>query len=164
MTVTDVRTDADARTLTITATFPATPERVWQMWADPRLLERWWGPPSYPATVVDHDLTPGGLVTYYMTGAEGDRYHGWWRVIAVDPPRSLDFEDGFADADGAPNPDMPTTTARVTITPAPDGGSRMGIESFFPTREAMDQLIAMGMKEGITAAIGQIDALVDGPA
>jgi hypothetical protein len=35
-----------------------------------------------------------------MTGPEGDRHRGWWRVIAVDAPRALEFEDGFADDDG----------------------------------------------------------------
>src|SRR5436853_623354 len=78
-------------------------ERAWQLWADPRQLERWWGPPTYPATVVDHDLSPGGRVTYFMTGPEGDKAGGWWEVAAVDPPRRLEFTDGFADGNGEPN-------------------------------------------------------------
>jgi uncharacterized protein YndB with AHSA1/START domain len=45
MTVTDIRKDPKARTMTLDAEFQATPERVWQLWADPRQLERWWGPP-----------------------------------------------------------------------------------------------------------------------
>ena len=73
MTVTSVHKDPEALTMTITAEFDAPVEQVWQMWADPRQLERWWGPPTYPATVVDHDLTPGGRVTYFMTGPEGDK-------------------------------------------------------------------------------------------
>ncbi|MGH2353833.1 MAG: SRPBCC family protein, partial [Chloroflexota bacterium] len=64
MTVTAVRKDAQSRTLTLEAEFHASPERVWQLWADPRQLERWWGPPTYPATVeahdLAHDLRPGG--------------------------------------------------------------------------------------------------------
>ena len=107
MTVTSVVKDADARTMTITARFDAPIDRVWQIWSDPRQLERWWGPPSYPATVTEHDLTPGGTVAYSMTGPEGDRHRGRWRVRAVDPPHALEFEDGFADADGA-RPGPPT--------------------------------------------------------
>jgi hypothetical protein len=42
-----------------------------------------------------------------MTGPDGDKHHGWWRVHTVDAPRSLEFEDGFADDAGSPNPDMP---------------------------------------------------------
>src|SRR5690606_434306 len=47
MSVTDVRKDPEALTMTVTCEFAATPERVWRLWADPRQLERWWGPPEY---------------------------------------------------------------------------------------------------------------------
>jgi uncharacterized protein YndB with AHSA1/START domain len=160
MTVLDVTQDLDALTVTLTAQFPAPVEHVWRLWADPRLLERWWGPPTYPATFVEHDLSPGGRVTYYMTGPEGDRHGGWWRVISVEPPQRLEFEDGFADADGNPDASMPTTTAVVTIEPAPDGATRMTLRSRFPSVDVFEQMAAMGMVEGITAAVGQMDALL----
>ena len=88
MTVTTITKDPEAATMTVTAEFDAPVERVWQLWADPRQLERWWGPPTYPATVVDHDLSAGGRVAYFMTGPEGEQHHGWWRVVAADPPRA----------------------------------------------------------------------------
>ncbi len=86
MPVTDVQKDLDALTMTITAEFDAPADRLWQIWSDPRQLEQWWGPPSYPATFTDHDLTPGGRVAYYMTGPDGDQHHGWWKVEEVEPP------------------------------------------------------------------------------
>ena len=64
MPVIDVHKDTEALTLTFVAEFAADVERVWEVWADPRQLERWWGPPSHPATVVDHDLVAGGKVSY----------------------------------------------------------------------------------------------------
>jgi uncharacterized protein YndB with AHSA1/START domain len=76
MTVTAVRKDPRTLTMTLEAEFDASPERVWQLWADPRQLERWWGPPTYPATFTRHDLAPGSRVEYYMTGPEGDQPHG----------------------------------------------------------------------------------------
>jgi uncharacterized protein YndB with AHSA1/START domain len=160
MTVTNVQRDDDAKTMTITAEFSAPVERVWQLWENPRQLERWWGPPTYPATVVDHELTPGGNVSYFMTGPAGDKARGWWRVLAVDAPHSLEFEDGFSDDAGNPNPDTPVTRCRVALNELPDGGTRMAIESTFPSSEAMGQLISMGMEEGITEAVGQIDDLL----
>ena len=57
MTVTSVRTDPDTLTLTLTAEFEASPERVWNLWSDPRKLERWWGPPTYPATFTGRTTT-----------------------------------------------------------------------------------------------------------
>ena len=88
MTVTAVRKDPDTLTMTLTAEFDASPERVWQLWADPRQLERWWGPPTYPATFTAHDLAPGSHVEYHMTGPSGDQPHGFWDVVEADPPRS----------------------------------------------------------------------------
>jgi uncharacterized protein YndB with AHSA1/START domain len=164
MSVTSVVKDADARTMTITARFDAPIGRVWLLWSDPRHLERWWGPPTYPATVTEHDLAPGGTVNYYMSGPEGDRHGGWWRVRAVDPPHRLEFEDGFADADGNPNPDTPTAVIRVALRELAGGGTQMDITTTWAADEAMEQMIAMGMEDGMTAAVGQIDALLDLPA
>jgi uncharacterized protein YndB with AHSA1/START domain len=160
MTVTAVRKDPQALTMTIDAEFDASPERVWQLWADPRQLERWWGPPTYPATFTSHDLAPGSHVEYHMTGPEGDQPHGYWEIVEATPPRSLVFQDGFANDDGSPNTDLPPTTARVTIEEIGDGRTRMSIQSLFPSTEAMEQVLAMGVEEGLKQAIGQIDAIL----
>lgn len=157
MTVTNVHKDKAALTMTMTAEFAAPVSRVWQLWENPRNLERWWGPPEYPATFVDHDLTVGSIITYFMTGPEGDKHRGWWRVLAVEPPHLLEFEDGFADEDFKPNADLPSMTARVSIDVLPDGGTRMAIVTRFPSLQAMEDVLAMGAEEGMVAAMGQID-------
>lgn len=164
MTVISVDRDPVALTLTIVSEFDAPRPRVWQVWADPRQLERWWGPPGYPATVVDHDLTPGGRVTYYMTGPDGETYHGWWRVIAVDPPHSLTIEDGFADGGGQPNDDLPTTCIEVRLiaTATATAKTTMTMTSRFDSISDMEQIIAIGQDEGVTLALGQIDAILAG--
>jgi len=159
MSVTSVDKDFDRLTLTLIADFDAPIERVWQLWADPRQLERWWGPPSHPATVENHDLTPGGEITYFMTSPEGEKYRGWWRVASVSPPKSIEFTDGFANDDGTPNVDMPTTTVRMQLSQH-DRGSRMELRSVFDSREHMEQLLHMGAAEGLRQAVGQMDALL----
>jgi len=159
MTVTNIEKDYDTLALVVVADFDAPIERVWQLWADPRKLERWWGPPTYPATVGRHDLTPGGGVSYYMTGPEGEKYPGWWRIEAVEPPNTLEFSDGFADDDGAPIADMPVTKNRLTLTEH-DGGTRMELRAVSASREQFDQLDGMGMAEGLRESVGQMDALL----
>ena len=159
MPVTNVSKDPDALTMTITAGFDAPAERIWLLWSDPRQLERWWGPPTYPASVVEHAFAPGGAVSYSMTGPDGDEHHGWWRIEEIDAPRRLRFKDGFADADGNPNDSMPTMTVTVTLT-EDAGTTTMVIESRFASREAMDQMLAMGMDEGMSLAVGQIDGML----
>lgn len=162
MTVTDIQKDVEACSLTVTAEFDVAVARAWELWADPRQLERWWGPPTYPATVVDHDLTPGGRVTYFMTGPEGDRHHGWWRVRAVDAPNGFEIEDGFADEHFVPNPELPVTIMRMALEARDGGGTRMTIHSTYPSAEAMQQMIEMGMEEGLREAMGQIEAILAG--
>ena len=158
MTVTAVRKDPHALTLTLIAEFDASPERVWELWADPRQLERWWGPPMYPATITAHDLAAGGRVEYHMTGPSGDQPRGFWDILEADAPHRLVYRHGFAHADGTANPDLPGMTAGVTIELIDAGRTRMSIESRFPSTEAMDQILAMGMEEGLKQAVGQINA------
>lgn len=159
MPVTDVRHDVDTMTLTIHAEFAAPVERIWQIYADPRQLEKVWGPPTYPATVVEHDLTPGGQVTYFMTSPEGEKFAGYWKVTAVDEPRSFSFEDGFADADFTPNPDMPVSTNVYSFTEH-HGRTRAIYVATYQSREGLQKVLDMGVVEGASAAIDQIDALV----
>ena len=159
--MTVVRTDQDreALTLTIVTDLAAPPATVWEMWYDPRQLERWWGPPTWPATFEQHDLVPGGESRYAMTGPDGTKARGWWRIASVDEPRSLEFEDGFCDESGVPDDDMPTTRARVELV-ATEVGTRMTVTSTFTSLEQMEQLVQMGMVEGMTSAMGQIDGLL----
>ena len=103
MSVTSVEKDLEALTMTVTADLDATVERAWQLWADPRQFERWWGPPGYPVTVVDYDLRAGGLLTFFMTGSEGERHDSTWEVMVADPPRHLELRDADVDDDGRPN-------------------------------------------------------------
>lgn len=159
MSVTSIDKDFDTLTLTLVADFHAPVERVWELWADPRQLERWWGPPGYPATFEEHDLTPGGTVTYFMTTPEGETPRGWWRITSVNPPKSLEFTDGFADQDGRPMADMPTSSVVMQLSEH-QGGTRMELRSEFDTREQMEQLDAMGMAEGLREAVGQMDGLL----
>ncbi len=159
MPVTDVQHDLDKLTLTITADFAAPVQRIWQVYADPRQLEKVWGPPTYPATVVDHDLKPGGRMTYYMTGPEGDKHAGYWQITGVDEPRSFSFEDGFADLDFNPNPDMPVSTNVYTFAEH-EGGTRAVFVSRYESAEALQQVLDMGIVEGASLAINQIDDLI----
>lgn len=159
MPVTDVTKDLDNRTITITARFAAPVERVWGVYADPRQLEQIWGPPTYPATFVDHSLTVGARVTYFMTSPEGEKYAGYWDVTGVDEPNSFAFDDGFADEDFNPNPDL--AVGHNTFTFTADGDATVvTYVTVYDTAEDLEQVLAMGMEEGATQAINQIDGFL----
>ncbi|BBX89502.1 SRPBCC domain-containing protein [Mycolicibacterium boenickei] len=159
MPVTDVKHDLDNLTLTITADFAAPVQRVWQVYADPRQLEKVWGPPTFPATVVDHSFAPGGRVTYFMTGPEGEKYAGYWEITAVDEPASFSFDEGFADEDFNPNPELPVSKNVYTFAEH-NGGTRAVYVSTYASAEALQQVLDMGVVEGASSAINQIDELL----
>lgn len=159
MTVVGTTKDPEALTLTIVAELAAPPARVWLLWSDPRQLERWWGPPCWPATFDEHDLRAGGRASYYMTGPAGEKMRGCWQVLAVEEPRRIEYEDWFANDAGEPDDAMPVTNGVVEL----DGianGTRMTVTTTFRSVADMERVLRMGMVEGMTQALGQIDALL----
>jgi uncharacterized protein YndB with AHSA1/START domain len=159
MPITGVTSDAQALSLTVVGDYPVPVERLWEAYADPRQLEKFWGPETWPATFTRHDMRPGGRSAYYMTGPDGSRAHGWWRFVAVEPPRRFEVEDGFAHEDGTPNDAMPSMRMVFTFEATPTG-SRFTSVTHFPSLEAMETLAEMGMVEGLRSALGQLDAVV----
>ncbi len=159
MTVISSAKDAGNLTLTIVAEFDAAPEVIWDLWEDPRKLERWWGPPSFPATFTRHEFVVGGESRYFMTGPEGEKPHGWWRIEAIEHPRRFDFANGLAGDDGEPIPGVEPMAAHVTLEVV-NGKTRMAAVSKFVDVAQMEGQLEMGMEEGMALAIGQIDALL----
>jgi uncharacterized protein YndB with AHSA1/START domain len=159
LSITSVDTDYDRLTVTIIADFDASIEQVWELWSDPRKLERWWGPPGYPATFQKHDLRPGGEATYFMTGPDGDRYGACGASRPSIRPASLEFADTIADPDGTPVTDVPVSKVSVRLTER-DSGTRMELRSKFESREDLEKWLSTGTLEGQQQAIAQMDVLL----
>lgn len=156
MPITSVTKDSEALTMTVVADFPVPLERLWNAYADPRQLERFWGPPTYPARFTRHDMYPGGRSEYAMTGPEGDVSRGYWEYLDVTPLVSFEVLDGFANPDGSANTQMPSMRM-VFAFAGTDDGSRVSTTSYFNSVAELDQLLSMGMEEGLKAAMGQMD-------
>lgn len=154
--------ESNPETLTVTAIgeYPVPVERLWDVWTDPRQLERFWGPPEWPATFTQHDLKVGGGAQYYMTGPQGEKAAGYWRFEVIEKHKRMVMTDGFANEDGAPDDQMPSMRVDCTFESTAQG-SRFVSVTTFPSLEAMEQLVAMGMLEGSRAAMGQIDAVLE---
>jgi uncharacterized protein YndB with AHSA1/START domain len=148
--------------MTITADLDATVERAWHLWADPRQFEQWWGPPGYPATVVDHDLRSGGRITFFMVGPEGERHDSTWEVIAADPPRHLEFRDADVDDDGTPTDGNGITAMIITIDARDGGGAVMAIRTQFDSQSGIEEHLARGFEEGMRAVFSQLEAVLAG--
>jgi len=104
MTVITSSTNPDDLSMTLVAEFDAAPERLWNLWEDPRRLERWWGPAPYSVTFTRYEFEPGGQCRYCMTGPEDMKIYGWWRFDSIDAPQRIAFAVGPSGDDGEPVP------------------------------------------------------------
>lgn len=159
MPVTSVESDPVALTMTVIADFPVSVQRLWEAYTDPRQLEKFWGPPTFPATFTRHDAAPGGLSAYSMTGPEGEVHGGYWQWLSVEPQQSFEVIDGFAQPDGTPNAEMPTMRMVFGFEATSDG-VRVTTTTHFNTAEELTTLLEMGMQEGMTLAMGQMDQVL----
>jgi uncharacterized protein YndB with AHSA1/START domain len=163
MPVTSITKDPDALTMTCVADFDATLERVWDAYLDPRQIERFWGPPTWPATFLRHDAHPGGRSLFEMRGPEGEVSSGYWEWIKVSPPTgdsaSFEVTDGFANPDGSPNEEMPSMRMTFAFEVTAEG-TRLTTTSHFTSVEQLQQLLEMGAEEGTLQAMGQIDEVL----
>jgi len=150
--------DRAGKTLTITADLSTDAEGAWALWADPRVLEGWWGPPEHPCRVTHFDLQPGGSVTYAMTGPDGTIYPGWWQVLAVEQPVTMTIRDGFGSSPDEASPEMPISTSTVTFREVSDG-IRMTITSSYKSVDEFDRALSLDMENGFMSALGQITCL-----
>jgi uncharacterized protein YndB with AHSA1/START domain len=160
MPVTSITPDPDALTLTVVADYGVPVDRLWAAWADARQLERFWGPPQWPATFTRHDMAVGGRSEYHMTGPKSECSRGYWIFEEVDPPRAFAVRDGFASEDGSPNDELPGSRMRIQFEPTASG-SRFVCVSTFASLTALEQLVAMGMVEGLRSALAQLDATLE---
>lgn len=161
MPITSVTSDPQSLTLTVVGDYPVSVERLWEAYSDPRQLERFWGPETWPAKFTRHDFVVGGLAHYTMTGPDGAQSSGWWRFLAIERPQLIEVEDGFAAADGTPDTAMPTMRMTFTFEPTATGARFTGVTRF-ASLDSMEQLVKMGMVEGMRSAMGQLDAVLSG--
>lgn len=159
MTVISTTPDRENLEMTVVAEFNSPAEKVWQVWEDPRKLEKWWGPPTWPATFTEFDFTEGGEVKYHMTGPDGEKAPGFWRFQVIEANRRIQFLDGFSKQDGDVDEDMPTMVMTMTLEGYGDK-TTMTTVTKFNSLDELEQLLEMGMAEGITQAMGQIDDLL----
>ena len=161
MPVTDVTTDPEALTMTLTADFDAPVERLWAAFTEPQQLERFWGPPGWPARFPTFDFSVGGRAVYYMTSPQGEKSYGSWEFLEIDAPRGFTVLDNFANEDGAPLEGMPVMRVVFTFEPTATG-SRMVNVSHFASADALQQVVDFGAVEGSTMAINQLDRVLEG--
>ncbi|QSE94976.1 hypothetical protein JWS13_43420 [Rhodococcus pseudokoreensis] len=83
------------------------------------------------------------------------------RIWQIDEPTGFTFTDGFADADFTPVESMPVSTNEFSFEDR-DGSTVATYVSTYATAEGLQHVLDMGVVEGSSQAIGQIDDLIKG--
>ena len=154
--LTSVTKDAATLTLTVVGDYLVSQQRLWDAFADPRQLERFWGPPTYPSTFTRHDFRVGGRAEYFLTAPNGEKLNGSWKFTAVNPISSFEAVDGDGDDKNGPS------SMKITFETTPTG-SRMTAVAQFASVEGVEHVM-MGMQEGLRAAMPQLDVVLAEPS
>jgi uncharacterized protein YndB with AHSA1/START domain len=167
MDKTKVTKDFDNNTLIIERTFNAPRERVSDAYANPEQFSAWWGPEGWETTVKELSLTPGGKNHYCMKCVDENQgewfnQESWGLMMfeAVDKPASFTYKDYFSDAEGTLKNDMPTMTITMSFTEE-DGKTKMVSRGVVESKEQLEQLVNMGIIEGLTSTLDKLEAFVE---
>ena len=159
MSAISIQNDPEQLTLTVTAELDAPPERVWQLWANPRQFERWWGAPGYPAKTTAFDFRQGGKLEYHLSGPDGDTPNNGWEIVVADHPRLIVLRDALVDANDLPVDEGPSTFT-VRFEPIVPGRTRMSIESKFPSVASLEMALKMDMDKMFKWNVSQMSAIL----
>lgn len=161
MPVTAVTTDPENLTMTLVADVAAPVERLWSVFTDPRQLERFWGPPGWPAIFTTFEFAVGGHARYHLTSPQGQRHFGSWEFLGIDAPHGFEVLDSFVDEEGTVQSELPTSRMTFAFESTQEG-SRLTSTSHLASADALEQIVAMGAIEGSTLAINQLDRVLQG--
>jgi uncharacterized protein YndB with AHSA1/START domain len=153
---TNVTTPGD-RDIVMTRVFDAPRERVFKAYTDPDAIARWWGPRGWTTENRRMDVRPGGTWHYCMRGPDGAESWGLGVYREVVEPERLVYVDSFSDADGNTVP----PSMVITVTFAEQGEkTRLTVHTVFSTPEERDQVLEMGVVEGMNETLDRLEELL----
>jgi uncharacterized protein YndB with AHSA1/START domain len=88
----ETTSDVQSRRIVSTRLLPAGRELVFKAFADPSILQQWWGPLGFTNTFSEFDFRPGGSWTYVMHAPDGTDYHNESRFLEVVKPERIVIE------------------------------------------------------------------------
>lgn len=151
--------DLERGTLRVERHFDATPEKVWKAHTESELLGQWWAPKPWKAVTVSLDFREGGRWLYYMLGPEGERHYCVQEYESIEAGKSFAGADFFSDEEGNQKNDMPVSHWKTEFFPEGEG-TKLVSSITYPSGSDLEKILSMGMQEGYTMALGQLEALL----
>jgi uncharacterized protein YndB with AHSA1/START domain len=156
---TEIVKDPNNKQLNITRAFSAPVEKVWKVWTEADLLDKWWAPRPWKAITKTMNFTVGGFWLYCMAGPNAEK--AWCRVdfTAITPGQSFDATASFCDEQGNIDKNFPPMHWHNVFS-ATAIGSKVEIVLSFDSEADLEKIVQMGFKEGFTMGLGNLDELL----
>tara|TARA_Y100001972_G_scaffold127417_2_gene184157 strand:- start:10164 stop:10664 length:501 start_codon:yes stop_codon:yes gene_type:complete len=151
--------DKKMNTITVKREFAANRQLIWDCYTKSELLNQWFAPEPFTTKTKSMDFSEGGHWHYAMVDPEGKEYWGWTeytKIKAIDYYKTL---DAFSDSEGNLSRDLPQAEWHVEFS---DKGENTLVVTTvqYDSFEALDQVINMGMKDGMTSTLERLDKLL----
>lgn len=152
---------ADQNILTVTRAFDAPLALVWRTWTEADLLDQWWAPKPWKSETSHMDFKVGGYRAYAMVGPEGEKHFARTGYLGIRTHEGFSGEDAFCDDGGQVNPEFPIAKFENQFE-ADSQATVVTVVTEYASEEHLQQVIQMGMKEGLTMAFENLDHLLTG--
>lgn len=146
--------------LTVTRTFNAKQEKVWQCFTVAEHLDQWWAPKPWRSETSDMNFVEGGSRLYAMVSPENERHYGKTIYTTINAKENFSGSDVFCDEKGIVNPDMPAATF-INHFNEDDAKTTVVMVTTYPTEKQLTTVIEMGMKEGLSMAYENLDSVLE---
>lgn len=155
----DFLADTTKNTLTIQRAFAAKRQLVWDCYTKAELLDQWFAPKPMSTKTSSMDFREGGHWLYAMIAPDGQEYWGRFDYLSILPIETYTALDGFCDASGTLNPDLPRSTWDVNFSGDANRTLVQTVVTYKSTAD-LETVIQMGMQEGIASTLERLDELL----
>jgi uncharacterized protein YndB with AHSA1/START domain len=152
--------DQEKNTITVRREFAADRQLVWDCHTKSELLEQWFAPKPWKARTKSMDFREGGHWHYAMCGPDGEEHWGRMDYFSILPIESYKGWDGFCGAEGEMNAELPRAEWHSTFEELSDKTLVQTVITYQSLTD-LETVIQMGMKEGFTMALDQLEVLFD---
>lgn len=155
----DFIVDKEKNTITVNREFLANRKLVWDCYTKSELLNQWFAPEPLTTKTKSMEFREGGHWHYAMVEPNGTEYWGWTEYITIQPIDFYTNLDAFSNEAGEINKELPRAEWRTTFT---DKGENTLVQTVvtYDSLEALETVIKMGMKEGLTSTLERLDKLL----
>ena len=155
----DFSVDKEKSQIHIRREFAAPLSAVWAAYTQSDLLDQWWAPRPWKANTITMDFKEGGHWLYFMEGPEGERHYCRADYKKISEERSFEALDAFCSPEGVVNTSMPRTEWETQFE-SEGNTTFVNVHLTYKSLDDLEKVLAMGMKEGFTMALENLDELL----